>query len=147
MTTPFESAQLILKLYDLRREPLLRAARHWFTREFHPDSYADVQAVLASEHNPHFRMVIGYWDMACSFVAHGALDRAMFLDSAGEVVATYCKIEPFIAEIRQGYTPLFAKHIETGLMADPAMAERLEATRRRLRAAAGAPRPIGYTQS
>jgi hypothetical protein len=31
MPTPFENAQLNLKLFDLRREPALREARDWFT--------------------------------------------------------------------------------------------------------------------
>lgn len=32
MSTPYESSQLILKLFELRREALLREARNWFLR-------------------------------------------------------------------------------------------------------------------
>jgi len=141
MPTPYESAQLILQLYELRREPLLRAARHWFTREFHPETAADVQAALGSEHNSQFRMVIGYWEMAASFVASGALDRGLFLDNCGEAIATFSKIQPFLAEIRRSYTPTLAQRLESVLMAEPGMEERLAGFRNRLRAAPPIPPP------
>ena len=65
MPTPFESAQLNLKLFELRRDPVLREAREWFIREFNPESFAEVIAAVTGERNPSFRMVVGYWDMAC----------------------------------------------------------------------------------
>jgi hypothetical protein len=137
MTTPYESAQLILKLYELRREPLMRTARQWFVREFDPVTIDDVKAVVASrEHNPYLRMVVGYWDMACSLVLHGALDRQMFLDSAGELFGTFCKVQPLLAEIRQVSGPAFAKNIEAVLMTEPDIQTRLDAIRKRLRAVA-----------
>ena len=64
MATPFESATLILKLFELRREPMLREARIWFLREFNPRSADEAIALAAGERNDWFRMVIGYWDMA-----------------------------------------------------------------------------------
>ncbi len=142
MPTPFESAQLILKLFEMRREPVLREARTWFIREFHPDTIADVQAALASARNPHYRMVVGYWDMACSLVVHGAIDRQMFLDANGEVMATFAKLQPLLPEIRQiAVQPGFAKHIEEVVMAVPGIEERLEAMRKRFRAMAAAAAP------
>ena len=134
MATPFESAQLILKLFELRREPVLREARTWFVREFNPDTIADVQAALASEHNPHLRMVVGYWDMACSLVVHGAIDRQMFLDANGEIFATFAKIHPLLSEIRGiAALPGFAKHLEAIVMSVPDVEPRLEALRQRFR--------------
>ena len=70
MPTPFESAQLVLKLFELRREPTLREARNWWLREFHPETIDDVRKVLQSDRNASYRMVVGYWDMACSLVTH-----------------------------------------------------------------------------
>ena len=64
MPTPFESAQLNLQLFELRREPVLREARAWFLREFNPESFADVVALARGERNASFRMVLGYWNMA-----------------------------------------------------------------------------------
>jgi len=148
MATPFESAQLILKLYELRREPLLREARTWFVREFNPDTIADVQAVLASERNPHFRMVVGYWDMACSLVVHGAVDRQMFLDANGEIFATFAKVHPLLAEIRQlAQGPGFAKHLEQIVMSVPGVEERLAMLRQRFRSLAGIAAPVAVTQT
>ena len=145
MPTPFESAQLILKLFELRREPVLREARTWFIREFHPQTIADVQAALASERNPHLRMVVGYWDMACSLVVHGAIDRQMFLDANGEIFATFAKVHLLLPEIRQQASgPGFAKHLEQVVMSVPGVEERMEMMRKRFRAmaAAAAPTPV-----
>ena len=151
MPTPFESAQLILKLFELRREPVMREARTWFVREFHPDTVADVQAALAGPHNPHYRMVVGYWDMACSLVVHGAIDRQMFLDANGEAVATFAKIQPLLAEIRQvAIQPGFARHLEEVVMSVPGIEERLEGIRKRFRAmaaAAAAPAAVTATRT
>jgi hypothetical protein len=142
MTTPYESAQLILKLYELRREPVLREARTWFIREFHPDTIADVQAALAGPHNAHLRMVIGYWDMACSLVVHGALDRQMFLDANSEVFGAFSKVHPLLAEIRaMAPQPGFAKHIEEVVMTVPGVEERMAKMRQRFRAMAAATPP------
>ena len=152
MPTPYESAQLILKLYELRREPVMREARAWFIREFNPDTIADVQAALAGPHNPHLRMVTGYWDMACSFVVHGALDRQMFLDANSEVFAAFAKVHPLLAEIRaMAPQPGYAKHIEEVVMSVPGVEERLERIRQRFRgmnaaaAAAATPAPAAAT--
>lgn len=134
MATPFESAQLILKLYELRRESVLREARTWFIREFNPETIADVQAVMASENNPKVRMVVGYWDMAASLVVHHAVDREMFLDANGEIIAAYAKIHPLISEIRQiSAGPGFAKHLESVVMSIPDVEPRMEAIRQRFR--------------
>ena len=148
--TPYESAQLILKLFELRRDPIMREARTWFIREFHPDTIADVQAALAGPHNPHLRMVTGYWDMACSFVVHGALDRQMFLDANPEVFAAFAKVHPLLAEMRaMAPQPGFAKHIEEVVMSVPGVEERMERLRTRFRAlyaaAAAAPAPVVAT--
>jgi len=63
MPTPFESAQLNLQLFELRREPVLREARAWFLREFNPESFADLVALARGEHNASFRMswATGIW--------------------------------------------------------------------------------------
>ena len=72
MPTPFESAQLNLQLFDLRREPVLREARSWFLLEFHPESLAEFVTAIRGERNASIRMVLGYWDMAASLVTSDA---------------------------------------------------------------------------
>jgi hypothetical protein len=113
MPTPFESAQLNLQLFALRREPVLRDARSWFLVEFNPESFAEVAALLAGDRNASFRMVLGYWDMAASLVTTGAIDADAFVAAHGEIFATFGKIQPFLAELRAvSGEPDFCKHIE-----------------------------------
>jgi hypothetical protein len=138
MSTPYESAKLILQIFEMRREAVLREARLWFIRDFNPETIDDVKAALAGPHNPHLRMVTGYWDMACSLVTHGAIDREMFLDANGEVFATFAKMQHLLPEVRQISGPGFAKHIEQVLMAVPGIEERLEMLRQRFRSMAAA---------
>jgi hypothetical protein len=99
-STPYESATLLVRLYELRREPTMREARTWYAREFNPASLDEVMQVLAGPHSAHFRMVTSYWDMAASFVLNGAIDEKMFNDCNGEQLFVYAKIEPFIADYR-----------------------------------------------
>src|ERR1700749_241623 len=100
MPTPFESAQLNLQLYDLRRETVLREARSWFLLEFNPETFAELLAALSGPRNSAFRMVIGYWEMAASLVTMGAIDADAFTAAHGEVFGTFGKIQPFLAELR-----------------------------------------------
>jgi len=117
MPTPYESALLNLKLFELRREPVLREARDWFLRDFNPASVGEVVEILKGDRNPSFRMVLGYWDMAASLVTTGAIDADAFLAAHSEVFGTFCKIQPFLAELRtmSGET-MFCQHLETVVM-------------------------------
>src|SRR5579872_430904 len=141
MPTPFESAQLNLKLFDLRREPVLREARSWFLMEFHPESMADLTATVGGERNASFRMVIGYWDMAASLVTSGAIDAESFRAAHGEIFAAFAKVQPFLSEMRtaSGETR-FCQHIEAVVMAVPDAEAIMERRRERLRALAKARR-------
>lgn len=96
-----ESADLILKLYDLRREATMRKARVWFF-SFNPQSAQDVMnTMMDPEVGGLLRMVISYWDMAAAMVNHGAIDLDLFTETNGEYMMVYAKIEPFIAELRE----------------------------------------------
>lgn len=82
-----QDAELILKLYELRREPRMRQARQWVMHEFNPknlDELLVVQRDFGADQNQMWRQVIGYWEMAAALVLHGALDRELFLESNGE---------------------------------------------------------------
>ncbi len=68
-----EDANLIIKLYDLRRETVMREARTWFFT-FNPESIQDFIDVITSDKSAYYRMVVSYWDMAASFVNNGAID-------------------------------------------------------------------------
>ena len=133
MSEKHEAANLILKLYDLRREEVMRKARAWFIAEFNPESLQDFVNVTMSEQSAYYRMVTTYWDMACSLVTNGAIDEQMFNDANAEHVAVYSKIEPFIEEIRAAYSQTYLGHLEKVVMGMPDAKERLATTRERLK--------------
>jgi len=135
--TPFESGQLNLQLFDLRREPVLREARDWFVREFNPESFEELVAMVRGERNAAFRMVLGYWDMAASLVATGAIDGDAFRAAHGEIFAAFSKVHPYLGELRSASgEPEFCKHIEAVVMATPNAEAILARRREALRAAA-----------
>ena len=141
MSSPYESADLLMKLYDLRREPAMREARAWFAADFNPTTFEEVQQALRGPMSPQFRMVTSYWDMAASFVNNGAIDETMFNDANAEQFVVFAKIEPFVAEYRQMMgNPAAWAHIEKVVMKTPGAKERLAATRERFRAMAAARR-------
>jgi hypothetical protein len=142
MPTPFESAQLNLQLFDLRREAVLRQARSWFVMEFNPESFDEFIDMVSGERNAWFRMVIGYWDMAASLVTNGAIDGDAFRAAHGEIFATFSKIKPFLAELRSRINePDLCKHMEAVIMAAPDAQAILTRRREVIRAAAKARAP------
>ena len=114
-----EEAGLILKLYELRREETMRKARDWFFMHFHPQSAADFNAAMFSEHSGHLRMVVSYWDMASALVLNGAIDLKMFVDTNGEHIGVFARLEPLLGEIRAAYSPRFCANLEKLIDATP----------------------------
>jgi len=108
-------AQVILELYNLRREPEMRKARDWWVTKFWPTSAEEVLAIgmaLGTQENAWLRQVGGYWGMAASLVLHGAIDAELFLQPSisGEMVLLFAKVQPFLNELREkmGDPQLFA---------------------------------------
>jgi hypothetical protein len=136
MSSAYESADLILKLYELRREELMRKAREWYTKQFHPTCAQDVVTTLRGEHSAYFRMVTSYWEMAASFVNHGAIDWQMFMEaSPGEPVNVFAKLYPYLEELRAMFSSDYDdraafQHLEDVVMhlphAHEQLAERVE---------------------
>ena len=128
----YKDADLILKLYDLRREKTMRDARNWYFT-FNPQSPKDFTDVLTSDKSGLYRMVISYWDMACSLVNNGAIDADMFNDANGEHVFVYAKLEPFIPALRQEMgNPKFLAHLEKAVKEIPDYEEKLANIRDRM---------------
>jgi hypothetical protein len=103
--TPHDG-QLMLQLYDLRREAEMRKARNWWLVDFWPQDADDLMKVInafASQENNWFRQVAGYWDMAASLVLQGALHEDLFLQpgASGEMFFLFAKVQPFLKELRQ----------------------------------------------
>lgn len=128
-----QSMMAILKLYELRRDEKMRAARAWYFSEFAPQTAMDIIALYrrGEQASAYFRMVTSFWDMAASFVLNEALDEKTFLDSGTEHIFVYAKIQPFLAEIRQLFgEPEYLLNLETLVMKIPDIEARLEARKR-----------------
>jgi hypothetical protein len=129
-----EDANLILKLYELRREEVMRKARDWFILQFNPDSMQEIVDVLMGETSAYYRMVTTYWDMAASFVNHGAIDEQMFSDANAEYVVVFAKVEPFLAELRTTFNnPNALANLERLVMRRPDAKEYLASLRERFK--------------
>jgi hypothetical protein len=137
VATPFESAQLNLKLFEMRRDPVLREARAWFLWEFNTDTLADIVDALSGERGASLRMVLGYWDMAASLVTSGAIDADSFRAAHTEIIGTFAKIQPLIEEGRAAWgEPEFLKHMESVVMGAPNAQTIVPRRREAIRAAA-----------
>lgn len=100
---PLRQAELILQLYELRREAVMREARSFVGGEFLPRSAKEfVETVTNGGRQGSFVLqVYGYWDMVAAFVHHGALDARLVHDTCQEMYFQYAKIEPYLAEFRK----------------------------------------------
>lgn len=126
MPTPSESAQLILSLYETRREETMRKARD-FVFTWDPRNLDDFLAGFMGPQGAYIRMVISYWDMAASFVENGAIDRQMFLDANGEFISVFAKVEPYLPHMRQMFmNPGFGANLEKLALSIPNARARLE---------------------
>jgi hypothetical protein len=98
-------ANLILHLYEMRREEKLRAARAWFVANFKVKTMADFNLLCppGSQENANARMVISYWDMAASFVTAGVINRELFFESGRELLVTWIRVKPIVAEARAAF--------------------------------------------
>jgi hypothetical protein len=108
-------ADIVLKLYELRRETVMREARGWFLN-FWPKSAQDVLAVhngFGTIENAYLRQVVSYWEMSASLVLRGAVDPDLFMDWSGEMVFVFAKIYPFLKEVRESINPGFFLKVET----------------------------------
>src|SRR5271156_2093686 len=103
MQATYDDANLILKLYELRREESLRKARFWFLSSFSVTSPEEMMQKypFGSQENTHARMVISYWDMAASFVTAGVLNQELFFQSGGELLVVWEKLREIADSFRQ----------------------------------------------
>ena len=103
LATPAD-AEIILKLYQLRTEAVMRQARAWVTGEFWPKTAEELFAVLlnpADPHNAYLRQVLTYWEMAAAMVLHGAVSAELFVDCNGEGFFLLAKFAPILEAVRE----------------------------------------------
>jgi hypothetical protein len=133
-------AELILKLYDLRREPEMRKARSWWLADFWPQSSEDLMNLAMNpklQENHWMRQVMGYWDMAAMLVVHGTLNEAMFLEMSfsGEMFLVFGKVRPFLNEMREKMqNPEFLGNLEKVITRSKLGRDRLQFFENRLAA-------------
>lgn len=108
----YDDANLILRLYDMRREERMREARAWFTANFQPATMEEFQKLCpgGSKENASYRQVTSYWDMAASFVTGGVLTPELFYQSNRELLLVYKRMENLIPLIREANKDPFAFH-------------------------------------
>ena len=118
-----EDANLILKLYDLRREEKMRLARDFVLREFNPQSADDILALSSDTAHPersaYYRQAVSYWEMVAALVNHGTIDPALFYDTNGEYLAIWAKIGEFVPQLRETFGAQYLASLEKLIQAQP----------------------------
>jgi hypothetical protein len=112
----YDDVNLILKLYDMRREEQMRTARTWFTANFKVKSMVEYNRLCprGSGMNAHARQVITYWDMVASFICSGVLNQELFFQSGRELLIVWVRVEPILEEWRALYKdPTWLKNLES----------------------------------
>lgn len=106
---------LTLRLYELRREAKLRAARDWFVKNFVPQSVEEAQRLTppGSEENTYYRMTVTYWEMVCALFNYGLLHEDFFFETTGEQYLVWWRLKPLLAAMRQQFgLPHMLQHLE-----------------------------------
>ena len=127
LATPAD-AEIILKLYDLRREEVMRKARAWVIGQFWPataDEYFNVAMNAADPHNPYVRQVISFWEMAAALVLHGTVSPELFIDCNQEGLFLLAKFEGILDAVRER-NPMFLARTSDLVKRFPAAAARYE---------------------
>src|ERR1700752_454129 len=135
MSTKPDDALVILKLYEIRSEPLMRQARSWFFSDFQPKSGLEILALMQSGEKPiaFYRMVSSHWEVASALVNNGGIDEKMFLEANTEHLVVFAKLQPFINEIRETIgEPDYLAQLETLAMKSSNVEKKLENRRRLL---------------
>jgi hypothetical protein len=96
-------AELVLRVYEMRREPVMRESRHAMTQKFWPKRFEDVIALSQPDHplNAALRQVSTYWEMVYGMVKHGIVHPGYFLESNGEGLFLFAKFEPYLEQYRR----------------------------------------------
>jgi len=125
-------AQLILQIFDLRREAEMRKARNWWTVSFWPanaDDFIKVGNAFPSQENAWLRQAAGYWEMVASLAVHGTVNQKLFLEPSvsGEMYFIFAKVSPFLKELRQKMqSPTMFQNVEKVINSSKASREFLK---------------------
>ena len=112
----YDDVNLILKLYEMRREPRMREARAWFVKNLHASSLPELEKLCppGSEENASFRMVLTYWDMVAGFITSGVLHPELFFQSGNELLLCWARARDIVLLWREALkNPKVCKNLET----------------------------------
>src|SRR3954467_637015 len=130
-------AQIVLRLFDFRREAQMREARKFIVGEWWPANAEEALKTVTgfgTLENQHYRQVFSYWEMASSLVHRGALNGDLFDDWSGELYFCFAKLKPFLKEIREKTgSPKAYGNIERITQRTPESQEKLKATEARIK--------------
>jgi len=128
-------AELILKLYDLRREPVMREARNFFAG-FMPASSEDMLAMFFAfdkKENAYLRQVLSYWEMVAALINHGTINPALAQDTLGEMIFVYARVQPYVKAVREKLnSPEFMQNLEKLVEGTADGREKLERHKQRM---------------
>ena len=112
----YDDANLILRLYEMRREDRMRKARAWFTANCKVKSYDELMKLAPSgtDENASVRMVTSYWDLVASFMTSGVLNKELFFQSGRELLLVWERVRDYLPSMREASKdPGYLKHLET----------------------------------
>ncbi|HET9251664.1 MAG TPA: hypothetical protein VFP58_06060 [Candidatus Eisenbacteria bacterium] len=127
-----EQADLILRLFEMRREPEMRRARAYVMHEFAAKTWDEVGYLSGSDPDRYFRMVTSYWEMVANFVNLGILDEDLFFDTQGEGLFVWMRVQAVIPEARQKFRPTYLWNLERMARRQQAWRERAYPTAERV---------------
>jgi hypothetical protein len=107
-------ADLLLKIYDLRREAVMRESRAAMNRDYWPRTAEEAVEVLRSDHplNRAYRQTTGYWEMVYSMARHGVIHAEFLVENNGEGLFLFARVEPFLLQIREASSPRAFRNTE-----------------------------------
>ncbi len=113
-TPDYQDADLVLRVYEMRREPVMRASRDAINGKFWPASYEEAKAITAATHelNAAYRQMSTYWEMVYGLVKHGIVDAEYFMETNGEGLLLYAKVEPYVEQLRKEFNPYVFRNTE-----------------------------------
>ncbi len=113
-TPDYQDADLVLRVYEMRREAVMRASRDAFNGKFWPANYDEVKAIATTEHelNAAYRQLGTYWEMVYGLVKHGIVNTEFFMETNGEGIFMYAKLEPYLDQLRKDFNPTILRNTE-----------------------------------
>jgi len=113
-TPDYQDADLVLRVYEMRREPVMRASRDAINGKFWPANYDEAKAIVNATHefNAAYRQLGTYWEMVYGLVRHGIVDAEYFMETNGEGLLLYAKMEPYVEQLRKDFNPYVFRNIE-----------------------------------